>query len=376
MREVGAHAAGVFAVVVGIFLLRRFGALLDDAADGSIPLGVLLHLLGLRTVMALPSLLPVIVYLAVVLALGRLYRDEEATALDACGVGPRGLHVPVLAFAGLAAAGVAVLSFSVRPWAAERFERVRGETLASVEMGRMSAGRFYQLDGERVVFAGGRPAEAPDHLERLFVHESSVGRIAIVLAERANEHRDADGRYRIFDLADGRRYEIDTEEGDVEITTFGRSVVRVPLGAGLETPSERGGAMGVLIGSSNLEDRAELQWRLAMPISTILLAALALPLGRVRARQGKYGRLFVAIFAYLLYRQLLGAAKNWIASGTMAPLPGLWMVHGGCLAAVLVLLAREFGWRGVVWHRPARLPGRTAIGAGPAPSSGGEVDHQ
>jgi lipopolysaccharide export system permease protein len=243
-------------------------------------------------------------------------------------------------------------------------------------MGQMSAGRFYQLDGDRVVFAAGRSADAPDHLERLFVHESSAGRIAIVLAERANEHHDADGRYRIFDLADGRRYEIDSEDDDVEITTFGRSVVRAPLGAGLEKSSERGGAMAVLFGSSNLEDRAELQWRLAMPISTVLLAALALPLGRVRARQGKYGRLFVAIFAYLLYRQLLGAAKTWIASGTMAPLPGLWMVHGGCLAVVIVLLAREYGWRGVVWRRPSPIPARTAIVSAPAPSSRAEVDHK
>ena len=75
-------------IVLGIFLIRRFGSLAADAGEGSLPMSVLMHLLALRTVMALPSLLPVVVYLGVVLGLSRLHRDREMIALRACGVTP------------------------------------------------------------------------------------------------------------------------------------------------------------------------------------------------------------------------------------------------------------------------------------------------
>ena len=75
-REILANALGVLAVVLGIFLIRRFGSLLGDATEGALPLLAILHLLALRTVMALPSLLPAVFYVAVLLAIGRLHRDN------------------------------------------------------------------------------------------------------------------------------------------------------------------------------------------------------------------------------------------------------------------------------------------------------------
>src|SRR5438128_2006933 len=70
-REVASHAFGGFVVVLAIFLVTRTSTLLSDAAVGSLPGGVLALLLALRTVMALPSLLPAVVYLGVLLAMNR-----------------------------------------------------------------------------------------------------------------------------------------------------------------------------------------------------------------------------------------------------------------------------------------------------------------
>jgi lipopolysaccharide export system permease protein len=336
--------AGVLVVVVGIFLIRRFGALLDEAAEGAVPLAVLFELLGLRTLMAMPSLLPVIIYLAVMIALGRLYRDAEMTALAACGVGPLGTRAPVLGFALVAAIVVALLSFSIRPWAARRFDVIRTRALGTVEMARMSPGRFYVLDAaeERVVFAEGRAAEDAASLEHVFVHERRDGDVAILAADRALEQRDPQGRFRFLTLRDGRRYDLDLDDDDVEITSYGQLVIRAPLATGLdEEPDHRAGSAAALLRSSAPADQAELQWRLAMPVSTLLLVVLALPLAPVRPRTGKHGQLFVAILFYVVYRQLLGTAKNWIADGALGVFPGLWIIHAACLGCAVALLARE-----------------------------------
>src|SRR6476620_1612976 len=118
VREIATSALAGFAVVLAIFLVTRLSTLLSDAAVGSLPGGVVALLLGLRTVMALPSLLPAVLYLGVLLAMNRLSRDRELLAMEASVVTPGRLERTVLALAVCAAAGIAVLSFNGRPWAA------------------------------------------------------------------------------------------------------------------------------------------------------------------------------------------------------------------------------------------------------------------
>jgi lipopolysaccharide export system permease protein len=73
-----------------------------------------------------------------------------------------------------------------------------------------------------------------------------------------------------------------------------------------------------------------------MPISAVLLCLLAVPLGRSAPRHGRAARVFLAALLYVAYRTLLATAKTWVADGLLPPTPGLWLVHGACLATALV----------------------------------------
>jgi lipopolysaccharide export system permease protein len=50
-----------------------------------------------------------------------------------------------------------------------------------------------------------------------------------------------------------------------------------------------------LMGSDEPEHVAEFQWRLGIPLSTIVLAILAVPLSRSQPRAGRYGRLAIGL---------------------------------------------------------------------------------
>jgi len=306
--------------------------------------------------MALPSLLPVVLYLSVLLGLSRLYRDQEITALIACGVAPLTMRRSVLGFAAVAAVLIGALSFSARPWAATRFESVKHRAEASVEIGRMSPGRFYEVHGDReqVMFAEGHAADRAV-MRGLFVQQRQDDRISIFLSERAIEHRDEEQRFRILRMQDGRRYDLDMDGGAQAITSYHEFEIRTPLDdLPEETSDEEAQSSIALIASTGAAERAELQWRLAMPISALLLVGVAVPLSRVEPRQGKYAKVLVAIAIYMAYRHLLGMAKNWVADGAMGAVPGFMAIHALCLATALVLLAREAGW-GRVPPRGGRL---------------------
>jgi lipopolysaccharide export system permease protein len=339
VKEILSHLAGVMFIVVAVFMVRHFAEFLGDAAEGDLPSGVLLRLLGLRTVMALPSLLPAGLYIATLLALGRLSDDNEMTALGACGVSPNRIYRAVISFAVLAAGVAAALSFGARPWAAVTFHSVRDAAAQEAGVSQMQPGRFYQLKAgaEQTVFAEARSKADPKVVENVFVEQRDADGISVLSAARATEVVDHERGFRFLRLFDGYRYELGNSADHFDITNYEELVIRTPLeGSAAETTQDHSLSAVELARSSNPEDAAELQWRIASPVSSFLLVLLAIPLSRIT--RGQYTKLFVAIGFYLAYGQLLGMVKKWVANGVWPTLPGTWAVHARCLLTALALL--------------------------------------
>ncbi|HWK48690.1 MAG TPA: LptF/LptG family permease, partial [Steroidobacter sp.] len=103
--------------------------------------------------------------------------------------------------------------------------------------------------------------------------------------------------------------------------------------AGMKSTSE-------LLASSDPRDRAELQWRISTPLMTLILMLIAVPLARLRPRQGRFGRIGIAILVYFIYSQLLAAGRAWIEGGVSEWI-GMGWVHAVALGLGLWLLSRE-----------------------------------
>ena len=72
----------------------------------------------------------------------------------------------------------------------------------------------------------------------------------------------------------------------------------------------------------------------------LVLTLVAVPLSRLRPRQGRYARVGFAIVVYFVYSNLLSAAKVWIEKGELSPAIGVWWVHIAILALGLYLVFR------------------------------------
>ncbi len=340
VREVARHALAGFVVVLAIFLVTRLSTLLSDAAVGGLPGNVVAVLLALRTVVALPSLLPAVLYLAVLLAMNRLSRDRELIAMESSGVTPGRLDRAVLAFALCAAVGIALLSFAGRPWAAARFNEVRDQAIAESGLDDITPGVFYELHSaaREVLFAESRAPHEPAYLENVFLQRRSENGIAVFSARRAVESLDASGEFRLLILQDGFQYDLQPDGDKHTVTEFERLAMQLPLArAELDLSREKTLSTGALAATSDPEALAELQWRSAMPISAVILCLLAVPLGRTSPRHGMAARVFLAAILYVAYRTLLGTAKSWVADDVIPAALGLWLVHGACLLTALGL---------------------------------------
>ena len=95
-------------------------------------------------------------------------------------------------------------------------------------------------------------------------------------------------------------------------------------------------AHGILVAARGAA-HAELHWRLAMPVSALVLALLAFPLARSAPREPRFGRSIIAVLAYIVYVNLLALGRGWLADGSVPMAAGLWWVHALAFAVFVVL---------------------------------------
>jgi lipopolysaccharide export system permease protein len=350
IREIAKTCFGVTFVLLLILVGNQFARVLGRAAQERLTRDAVFELLWLSSIEYLTVLLPLALFFAVVLSLGRLYRDSEVTAMSACGIGPLRLCRPVLLFAGLLAALVAWLSFEVGPWVAYRTHLVKVEAKRQLRSAALVPGRFRIAPGGAIVFYA-RSADDDGTLRDVFIQRREGERVEAVIAERAEQALSSDGSRRDLLLKNGRRYVGVPGSLDFYIVDFEEHGIPIILPSIEDYPEERETrGTAELLASDIPVDQAEFQWRLAAPISLVLLALVAVPLSRTNSRTSRFDRMGFAILAYLIYTNLLGVGRNMVETGKLAPWLGVNWVHLCVLLLSLLAIAWQSGWR-VRWRR-------------------------
>lgn len=347
LREIFRTFIGVTAVLMLILLGDQFARGLARAAADRIPREAVLQLMGLTTIEYLSLMVPAAFFFAVMLTMGRLYRDSEMAALNACGVGAGRLLRPLLWAAAAVAGGLAVLSFDTVPWAARMATEIRQEGARQVQLTALEPGRFRSASAGRLVFYA-RDRNADGQLTGVFIQQRTEEDVEIVTAARAEQRVSLERDENYLVLYDGIRYMGRPGSPEFRTARFEEHGIPLPIPQRSD-PAQLRRQMSTfdLLGTGLVEDAAELHWRLAAPASLLVLTLLAVPLGRTPPRSGRYGRLGFAILVYILYSNVLGVGRSLVEEGQVPPWLGLWWVHGGLLALALLMLYLQAGgaWR-------------------------------
>ncbi len=343
-REILTTSLVVIAVLFVILMSNQFAELLAEAAADKLPREAVFAIFVLTSLRYLELVVPIGLFLGIMLALARLNRDSERTALAACGVGSGPLLIPVGALAGLLACGVGWLAVVQAPQATANIDQIRAQARTSLGLGVLEPGRFSGADADGTVIYGREVVG--DELRDVFLQRERDGRVAVILAARAQSVHDARTGQQALIFYDGRRYEGVPGHRDFMIMSFGEHGIPVP-----DDDTDDDAARSVLTrptselrASSRPIDQAEWQWRISAPISMLILALLAVPLSRSSPRDGRYARVGVGLLIYICYANALSVARVWMEREQVPAWAGLWWVHAvmACLALVLVL--REAGW--------------------------------
>jgi lipopolysaccharide export system permease protein len=331
-----------FVILVMVSMGGLLADLLGRIARGKVPAALLLSQLGLRSLDALPLLLPLALFLGLLLAIGRLYRDSEMAVLASVGRGPRSLLRPLLWLALPVVLLVGTISLWASPLALETSRRMIDEANRSLLVAGLEPGRFIELPGRHsVIYLGGMSADGST-FQRLFVHSQRDDRVDVVTARAGELFSESLGAERYLLLEDGFRVEGVPGQDDYRMMRFARNEIRVPDSeeAAVGTEPERRDSL-TLLRRGGVEDLAELHWRLGSPLAALLLALLAVPLARTPPRAARYGVLLLGVLAYVVYQNLMVLGRAWLADGSLPAAAGLWWLHLPLLLLIVWLLRRD-----------------------------------
>jgi len=325
----------VMVVVLLIFFSLRFVRVLADVAAGTLPAELVLTLLSLQLLKNIDTILPLAVFFSVLLAFGRLYRDHEMVAMTASGIGQAKLTRFLMVIAPVLFIINAGCSLYLSPWASAKVDNIRHSAENRSELSLLAAGRFVESrDGGLIMYVE-ELSEDQRELKNVFVQTRNNSRKTVLSSETGYRYIDENTGDEFMVMVNGYRYEGEPGQDDYRITQFGKHAVRVEEKS-VDTTSVRRSAKTTpfLWSSPSLRDTAELQSRIIVPFATVALMLLAVPLSRVNPREGQYGRLFTAVFIYVIYNSLFGATYNWIGRGKLTPFIGMWW-----LPVLLLLVA-------------------------------------
>lgn len=347
-RELASAASATFTVLFTILVTWTLITVLGKAAGGKVDSGDALALIGFAILNYLPTILTLTVFISVLAAVTRSYRDSEMVVWFASGMSLTRWIRPVLSFGLPIMALVAALSLVVAPWAAlkriefvERFQKRE-------DLKRVAPGQFRESSSSDRVFFVERSTTGATVVQNVFVNSQDKNGTSIVVAKEGVIETDAKGGQYLV-LSNGRRYQGTPGQADFQSMEFERYKMRVATKApvlGAHTPSNALPTL-VLLQHDNQYTRAELLSRVSAPIICLVLMLLAIPLGFVNPRAGSSANMILALLIFFTYLNLNKMMENSVKRAKLEFEVAWWPLH---LVAALTVLAL-FAWRLNVNHR-------------------------
>jgi len=342
-------------VLVLIIVSRQFVRILDQAISGQVSNETLLSILGLKTIVAAAEFLPVALFLAVLMVLGRMYRDHEMATVSSAGGGSGVIYRAVFMLVVPVSLLAASMSLIAEPWAEARILKLVIHDEETSETRGIAAGKFSEYSQGDLVFYV-ETMDADKKMYKVFVQslEHDNKAVSVITAETARMQDSSDGSYIIFEQ--GERIKGQPGTLDYVVEQFDEYAVRLDAKTSAPRPVNLQTVPTYLLWQHKTKAYiAEFQRRLSIPMGALLLSFVAVPLAQISPRGGVYGNMLVGFLIYFSYGNLTRISQGWVTNGTISTWFGGVGVDLLLLIVGSLLLARLYGWYWLVLRIKARV---------------------
>ncbi len=335
MRKVSILLLAVFLVIGLVLFGNQLVLVVKESLREGIPVVDLLPLISLKIIKDMPLILSLSLFLAIILAFAKLYKESEAIVMNSIGVGDKHFVLfiqPIVIFVVVLAL---FLTTVVVPWSKEQKSIIMQRTENSSEFSLIKQGEFQTFKGGDIVFYSSAVKDGKQagqqEMQAVFIYALINGKPIITLAKQAQKYTDPISNSVYLHLKDGRRYHGFPSENNKRVLDFDSYDLQIIDGEQQQSivhySKVEGRSTLELFGADGLDETAELQWRFSQPFSILILSVLAILLGKTSPRGGKNLGVLIGVVVFILYNNVLLIAKSSLENGSLSPVIGLWWVH-------------------------------------------------
>lgn len=352
VREFASTGLLVSAILLGIVVFTQLIRFLGESVSGLLAVEGVMAMLGFSALNYLPVLLSISLFLSVLLTLTRCYRDSEMVVWFSSGIGLTRWIRPVLGYALPVSLLIALLSLVLSPWALSKADEYKRRLESRDDVAAATPGAFRESKhADRVFFLEEVDAEKR-RVTNIFVRSVQNGREGTMVAKEGYQETAANGD-RFLVMLNGTRYEGIPGQADFRIVEFERYAMRIePAELRQETPNLKAYSTLYLIRNPTAWNLAELEWRVGVPLSALILALLAIPLSYVNPRAGRSLNLITAVVIYMFYNNMISVTNSWVGRGKLDATTGLLSIHLLMFIVLLVLFYHRTS--ATAWRRLKR----------------------
>ena len=343
MRNLVAYFC-VITFIIGLVVFgNQFVLTVQESIDRGIPFQELMPLISFNMIRDVPVILVLSIFLAVIITISQLYKNSEAIVMNSIGLGDKAFLSVIKPLVIILFLFVLFLTAYAVPWANHQKSAAEEETKNASEFSFITEGKFESFKKGDIVFYASESTSIDvggmQNMEEIFIYASENGNPVIVLASDAKKYINPKSKSIYLRLRDGVRYQGLPSSENINILNFDSYDLEIVSGEVQKsiatfTEIEEKTTLD-LLKQGGLLAIAELQWRLSLPLSILILVVFAVYLGKTSPRGGKGINILIGIFVFMLYNNGLLVAKSSIENGSLSPIIGMWGIH---LIAILFLM--------------------------------------
>ncbi|MET3416608.1 lipopolysaccharide export system permease protein [Variovorax paradoxus] len=331
-------------IVMTMMLIRTLGL----ASKGSVNPSEVFLVMAYTVLGYMPTILSLSLFIAIVGTLSRMYRDSEMVIWFSSGRGLVDFVQPLFRFAWPVLALIAIMALLGWPWANSQTIGMRAQYERRSDIERVTPGEFRESAGRIRVFFIDKDTPDGATATNVFIWAIERG-LQITTSARSGRIENV-GEHRYLMLSNGQRVErplVQTATSGLKISEFETYGTRAGGNDSFtaDTTPARAKPTLQLLREPGDANRGELAWRIGMLLAAINFVLLALTVSSVNPRVGRSGNLLLALFAFVVYYNMLNLGQSWISSGRYGMGSFMLLLHGGVLLIGVAWLAlRNNNW--------------------------------
>ncbi|MBT3277509.1 LPS export ABC transporter permease LptF [Candidatus Thioglobus sp.] len=353
IRNVLILTAAVFMVIGLVIFGNQLVLVIKESLEEGVPIAELMPLVSFKMIRDVPLILSLSLFLAIILAISKSYKDSEAIVMNSLGIGDKHLMVFIQPVVIVIFIFILFLTTVAVPWSKQQRSMIMDRSENASEFSFIKEGEFQEFKGGDIVFYAEKvkstEGESTQDMEKVFIYALSGGQRQpiITLADQAHKYTDAKTKSVYLRLKEGVRYHGFPAEVNKKILNFDQYDLQI-----IDGENNRGTTSVTkieskptldLIFSSDVKEIAEWQWRISQPISVLILSIFGILLGKTSPRGGKNLGVLTGVLVFIVYNNALLVAKSSLERGEISAFVGMWWVHLTVLLIIFVFYAYRHG---------------------------------